>query len=95
MTVARESLEAYDTVDLTDRQADVFRAIVQLHVEGNRPCDQDIADALDWPINRVTGRRGELVGFGKVVKAGKKLNAYGKRVSVWMPVPEQLQLVLG
>lgn len=95
MNVARESLQAYDMVDLNRRQREVLDAIVALHAAGKRPCDQDIADHLDWTINRVTGRRGALVEAGKVVKAGTKLNRFGRRVSVWMPVPRQLSLVLG
>ncbi len=95
MAVARESLMAYDTVDLSVRQRQVLAAIVALHSEGKRPCDQDIADRLGWPINRVTGRRGELLDAGKIVQAGRKFNALGNRVKVWMPVPRQLSLVLG
>lgn len=94
MTITPESLAAFDTVDLTARQAEVLRAVVRLHGEGARPCDQDIADALGWPINRVTGRRGELLDLGRIVEAGRKRNALGNRVRIWAPVPKQLELVL-
>ncbi len=94
MNVAQESLEAYDTVALTERQREVLAAVVALHSEGRRPCDQDIADRLGWAINRITGRRGELEAAGKIVQAGRKLNANGNRVKVWMPVPKQLEFPL-
>jgi hypothetical protein len=94
MTVRAESLAAYDTVDLTARQTDVLAAIAALHAAGRRPADADIAAHLGWTINRVTPRRGELVDLGRVTLAGRKLNAGGNRVRVWMPVPEQLRFAL-
>lgn len=95
MNIAPHSLAAYDTVDLTARQADVLAALVALHEEGKRPSDQDVAEHLGWTINRVTPRRGELVDLDRVVRAGEKFNAAGNTVAVWLPVPKQLDLVLG
>lgn len=46
--------------------------------------DRDIADRLGWTINRVTGRRNELVAMGAVSRAGKVLDASTNRnVSTW------------
>lgn len=82
MPVAPTSLEAFDSVDLTERQAEVMAAIEQL----GTCSDQAIAEHLDWTINRVTPRRGELVEYGMVVRADYATNAHGRRVSVWRSV---------
>lgn len=44
--------------------------------------DQDISRILDIPINRVTGRRHELVEQGLVVDGGK-IKQNGRTVHVW------------
>jgi hypothetical protein len=59
VTVAPTSRWAYETVDLPKRQAEMARALREL---GPEPAsDLEIAKFLDWEINRVTPRRGELV----------------------------------
>lgn len=95
MTVKPTSLEAYDSIDLNERQAEVLRAIRELYAGGLHPSDQEIASHLGWPINRVTGRRGELVAAGIVQKSGLKPGPTGRMVMAWMPVPKQLLLQLG
>jgi len=64
---------------LSDRQAAVLAAIKRL----GECSDQDIARALGWGINRITGRRGELVTLGHVEEAGRKVNEFGRPVMTW------------
>lgn len=90
MTVQPNSLAAYDTVDLSSRQAEVFGAIRDLHRLGRKPSDQDVAVWLDLPINSVTGRRGELHEQGLIVLAEHKKGPTGRKVAVWAPSPVQL-----
>ena len=59
------SLEAYESIklSLSPKQAIVFEAL------RNKPCtDKTLAKRLGWAINRITGRRGELVKKGLVKK---------------------------
>lgn len=91
MTVARTSLDAYETVNINDRQADVYECIKKL----GACSDLEIANELCWPINRVTPRRGELVEAGLVIRAGEKPGPTGRRCTVWtLPrrSPEQIDL---
>lgn len=94
MPVTQTSLEALDTVDVTAGQKAVALAIRELHAARARPCDQDVAARLEWTINRVTPRRGELEEMGLVYRAGFKTGPMGRRVSVWAPPATQLQLRL-
>lgn len=93
MPISTNSLLAFDSIDLTARQTEVLDAIRAMYAAGKYPTDQDIADWLVWPINRVTGRRGELVSAGRVQKAGSITGPAGRPVMTWMPVPEQLTLL--
>lgn len=47
-------------------------------------CDKQIAEYLGWEINRVTGRRGELLIEDKIVCVGKWKS--GKRTVNWWKV---------
>jgi DNA-binding MarR family transcriptional regulator len=89
--IAPNSREAYEGLDLNARQAEVLSAIEEIG-----PCtDMEIAAHLGWEINRVTGRRGELVEKGLVVKAGDRPHQCGSRVtkrSVWTLRPRQADL---
>lgn len=90
MPVAETSRWAYETVALTERQGQVMRAIDTL----GECSDTEIAEELGWPINCVTGRRGELVDAGLVVRARLKEGPSGRLVSVWRPKKSQLELEL-
>ena len=53
-------------------------------------CDRQIAEFLDWPINRVTPRRGELFTAGKIENFG--LRKYeGRAVNWWRVKIEVIQ----
>ena len=80
MIVRDTSIEAYlDLKYLNKKQQvvhDTIRAI--------EPCtDQQIADSLGWPINRVTPRRGELEKKDIIIDAGKVRGPSGRYAHVW------------
>jgi hypothetical protein len=76
------SLPAYEEAkkNINKKQQDVLDAIKHLGV----CCDHQIAEHLDWPINRVTPRRGELIDNGLVHIAfrGKDFET-GRTVNFW------------
>lgn len=84
------SLAAYDSVALTERQQDVLDALFEL----GEASDQQIAERLGWTINRVTGRRGELVEAGLVMRGRIVDGPLRRKVSTWRPVPKQLRMEL-
>ncbi len=60
-------------------------------------CNREIADALGWEINRVTGRVNELVAQG-LIEDGRIRRKYKSNVGaiVWVapqPKPKQLTLI--
>jgi len=86
MTQIRDtSLEAYESIkkSLADRQRFVFAFFEEN--KGKAYCDRYVAEILKLSINRVTGRRNELVDKGLLVLAGKE-KRYGRRVCVWRAV---------
>ncbi|MGH6879471.1 hypothetical protein [Hypericibacter sp.] len=91
MTVAPTSRWAYETVEVTDRQRDVIGALLVLR----EASDQQIADHLQWQINRVTPRRGELVERELVALARLGANTNGYQVSYWRLVQTQMDLFDG
>jgi DNA-binding MarR family transcriptional regulator len=62
------SLYAYQSVNLTLRQAQVLEAFR----DGGEYTDVEIGQKLNWPINRVCGRVGELLKAEKIVKLGNR-----------------------
>lgn len=80
MSYRDTSLEAYkELTRLNYKQKRVFEII-----QKRQPCtDQQISEALGWPINRVTPRRGELERKGIVVSAGKVKTSSGRRAHAW------------
>lgn len=74
----QNSLDAYKGINLTARQSDVVRALRVL----GAATDQQIADLLEWPINRVCGRISELKEIGAVGECGNVIGEFGKRVRV-------------
>lgn len=80
MTVRKTSLAAYDLVKPTlgERQKAVLDAIL---ISG-AATDLEIATYLNWPINTVTPRRGELVELGLVHKRGE-ITQNGRAATTW------------
>lgn len=89
--VAQTSIEAYRSLKgLGEKQRIVHEALGELGVASN----QDVADALGWPINRVTGRMKELRDYGFVAVHGLKTNQYGNSVKTWCVVdPNDKKLI--
>ena len=85
MTVAPTSRWAYETVEVNDRQQDVVGALRIL----GEASDQQIAAHLNWTINRVTPRRGELVEMNLVARSRVGFNETGRKVSYWRLVLQQ------
>ncbi len=83
--VAPNSIAAYRSLDLPARPAEAYDAIYDLHREGWRPCDSDIAARPGWPVSWVTPRRLELEHAGRIVRAGDKIGQARRRVAVWKP----------
>ena len=72
MPVHPMSLFAWKEIQetLSPKRQKVFNCII----EHGPMTDVQIADRLNWPINQVTGRRGELVNFGHVQSSGIFIN---------------------
>jgi predicted transcriptional regulator len=75
------SLPAYHEKGKEHCRAIVFTAIKKIG-----PCnDRQIAAYLNWPINRVTPRRGELVDMGFIMQEKKEKDEVTNRtVSYWI-----------
>jgi hypothetical protein len=83
MTLAQTSLLAYRTLTkLGDKQEQVFEAIKEMGKASN----EQIADYLGWPINRVTGRTNELANFDLVKVDGLTIGKSGKSAKTWVVV---------
>lgn len=72
---------------------DYCRQQVLIAVKKLQPCtDRQISEYLNWPINRVTPRRGELVDSGAVVLAMKEPDPLTNRtVNFWQIKPDNYQ----
>lgn len=81
MTVASTSRQAYDKImgTLSDKQEQVYEALKELTTATN----DEIADFLGWPINRVTGRVTELRNKDLVTVAGLGKSKAGFSAKVW------------
>lgn len=79
--IQQTSLDAYFSLSdsRSEKRKTVYRAIQEL----GECSDQDISTRLGWPINCVTGRRGELVESGMVEQAGTKKNGFGRSMNTW------------
>jgi hypothetical protein len=87
--VTDTSLEAHRVILKTigKKQIEVLNAIKKL-----QPCsDQMIAEYLQYTINRITGRRNELMVMGKIEECGKMKNKFGRNVTVWQVLTEFIQ----
>lgn len=75
------SHEAYESIqeNLGDKQKLVLWAF---RSQGHKT-NAEMADFLNWPINCVTPRVGELVKLGHIEAHGIKLGPTGRRAIVW------------
>lgn len=74
------SLEAYKTVDLQKNEKMVLGALIALK---GRATNQEIADYLQWPINRVTGRTNSLFKKRKIKEGDKVKAVTGRTAQQW------------
>lgn len=73
------TLAAYHQLEkVRNKQLSILQAIAVLH----SACDYQIAAALKWPVNCVTGRRNELVSLGMVSPDCRKYNPATKRTVI-------------
>ena len=79
--IRQTSLQAYQHVRkaIGGRQQIVLSTILELGIA----TDKQLAKFLQWPINYVTPRRGELVKKGLVREMGT-VEHDGRSVMVWM-----------
>jgi hypothetical protein len=80
------SLPAYKELGKDQCRQIVFSAIKQLG-----SCnDREISEHLNWAINRITPRRGELVNSGLIMQDSKKLDpTTGRTVSYWKTITNE------
>lgn len=80
MAVANTSLFAYRSiVSLGDKQSKVLEKI-----EAIQPCsNKQIARALGWEINRVTGRVNELAKMGLIKTERVAIGETGRPEKMW------------
>lgn len=93
MSVASTSLEAYEKVKTTKNEEQVRDVIERL-----QPCTNDqIAQALNWPIHCVTGRTNGLVKKSLVAVLDKEgvtmMGNKAKRFVVVDPHDRQLRMI--
>ena len=62
-------------LELGHRQRKVYETIKSLGIT----TDKQISKTLNWPINTVTPRRGELVKLGLIQKCGATMNTQTHR----------------
>jgi len=81
MVVAQTSKEALEAIRpaITGRRRVVLNAIKELGEATN----ETIANYLQWPINRVTGRVTELHEFGYVKSDRSGINNTGHKAKIW------------
>ena len=82
------SLEAYQSVDLQRREKEVLAVIERI-----QPCySEQIAEAIGWPINRVTGRVNGLYSKKVIKDYDKAKNTRGRSVIRWVVANNQLRM---
>ena len=80
MSMSQTSLEAYQAIqNLGGKQRTVYNALNNLQPANN----QQIADYLGWPINRVTGRVNELQKLNLAQVEYIDKNEFARNVKFW------------
>lgn len=72
-------MKTQSSLYINPSQQQVLEAIARL----GACTDQEVAEKLNWPINRVTPRRHELMRANLVEHAGKTRNPIGRTVNIW------------
>lgn len=81
MPVTQTSKDSYRKLtDLGDKQRELYEALKKI----GPASDRELKDYLDWEINALLPRRGELVKYGYIKKVGVKFNqATDRNVTLW------------
>lgn len=84
--------DVYHSIEpkLGEKRAQVLIALMEL----GSGTDQEIADKLNWTINRVTGRRFELQDEDLVEQIGSEKGPFGYPRSIWKVNTLQLNYFL-
>lgn len=89
------SIAAYDSLRdtglLSRRQAEVMKAVHQ-HFHGRTFTRKQLASAMGWPINRITGRVLELIESNFLIEDGL-ICEDGRNVHALRVKPAQLELL--
>ena len=80
--------ESFYQVDTQTRQQQVLAVLAKLGQATNK----EISQAMNQPINRITGRVNELVNAGKIIIAGSKKDLETNRTVTVFSLPKQLEL---
>lgn len=79
MTMHENSLAAYKSLNLTERQKEVLAVFSSC---GVKMTDRQAAKQLRWEINRVDPRIGELIDMGVLEECDSVRGPYGRMVRV-------------
>jgi len=71
MTVRPTSLAAYDALPLQRREAEVLTAVAA-HFTGATFTRKELARAMGWEINRITGRVLTLIDRGEIEELAER-----------------------
>ena len=88
MSVAQTSLWAYQDLTKSETLSAKRQAVYNVILNNGPICNQEIAELLDWPINRVTPRVHELRDLMRVQLYAKQIyKKTGKTVMFWEARP--------
>jgi hypothetical protein len=70
--------------ELTKDKLSRNQSLVYEAIEEHQPVsDKQLAEILDWPINSITPRRGELFNKHRIVVAEVAKDLSGRKVTFW------------
>jgi hypothetical protein len=82
--MSQTSILAYQS--LTKDKINTSQGKVLEAIEDYAPvCDRQLAELMNWGINRVTPRRGELLKMNKIAVAYVGVDITGRKVTYWEP----------
>ncbi len=88
METTKNRNQSFVQVDIETRQQQVLNILAKY----GRSTNRQIAKALNWDINRVTGRVCELVKDDKIIVDGRTYDSETNRTVTVFKLPEQLEL---
>ncbi len=89
MTIAQTSIDAYNSIqDLKGRRLEVYQKLEEIQPASG----QQVADALGWPINRVTGRMSELKKLSLIELVRVQKSKFGATETVWQIIEKKVDI---